>query len=120
MADLPYDLDEEALVRRITAQREALAQLDSEPRAYNISGPVRVNYAGEVFDVPLTLKDVRAALDAGLRAAFDDEISAAGPSTAGAVIRKWALEVIPGDELDRVDVLIEAERQANESAAAAA
>ncbi|MCK8677313.1 hypothetical protein [Streptomyces lichenis] len=59
---------------------------------------------------PLAVRDVRAALDVERRAVFEEEVSGVGPGTVGAVIRKWALEVIPGDEPDRVDVLLQAER----------
>ncbi|WP_372412349.1 hypothetical protein [Streptomyces luteireticuli] len=120
MAGLPYDLDEEAVVRRITAQKAAFAELDGEQRVYRISGPVRVRFGGEDFDVPLTAKDVRAALGSERRGVFDEEFSAAGPGAVGSVIRKWALELIPGDELDRVDILLQAERQASAVPAAAA
>ncbi|MEU6482813.1 hypothetical protein [Streptomyces sp. NPDC046887] len=120
MTDLSHDPDEEALVERINAQKAAFAELDGEARVYEVSGPVRVTYGGEEFDVPLTVRDVRAALDAERRAAFEAEVSGAGPGTVGAVVRKWALEVIPGDELDRVDVLLQAERSATRTSEAGA
>ncbi|MFE2943775.1 hypothetical protein ACFXKG_32690 [Streptomyces sp. NPDC059255] len=62
--------------------------------------------------MPLTVKDVRAALPDEVRPVFDSEIDTAPPHMAGGLIRTWALEVIPGDALDRVDVLLRAEQQA--------
>ncbi|GAA2258696.1 hypothetical protein GCM10010232_56420 [Streptomyces amakusaensis] len=112
---VPYTPDledeEEAVVQRIRAQQAGFAELDREPRP-DVPGPVTVDVHGERFVVPLTVGDVRAALSAELRPLFDGEIAAAAPATVGPLVRKWALEVIPGDELDRVDVLLRAERQA--------
>ncbi|MEU5161222.1 hypothetical protein AB0G74_16670 [Streptomyces sp. NPDC020875] len=105
------DPEEEAVVERIRAQQAAFAELDREPRP-PVAGPVTVDVHGERFVVPLTVGDVRSALSAELRPVFDGEIAAASPATVGRLVRKWALEVIPGDELDRVDVLLLAERQA--------
>ncbi|MFB7275444.1 hypothetical protein [Streptomyces sp. NPDC056244] len=106
------DAEEEAVVARIKAQDAAFAELDRQPRPYTLRGPVRVEVHGERFEVPLTVRDVRAALPENLRTAFDDEINGAPPAMAGRLIRKWALEVIPGDALDRVDVLLRAEQVA--------
>ncbi|MFE4177473.1 hypothetical protein ACFRR7_36465 [Streptomyces sp. NPDC056909] len=106
------DAEEEAVVQRLKAQNDAFAELDRQPRTYAVHGPVRVKVHGETFDVPLTVKDVRAALPEDLRAAFDGEIDAAPPAMAGRLIRKWALEAIPGDAIDRVDVLLRAEQLA--------
>ncbi|MFE7134734.1 hypothetical protein ACFVIM_28125 [Streptomyces sp. NPDC057638] len=114
------DADEEAVVRRIQAQNDAFAALDSEPRTYAIRAPVLVTVHGEQFAVPLTVKDVRRALPGPSRDAFDEELSASPPHTLGRVIRRWALEVIPGDALDRVDVLLRAEQLAARLGTAAA
>ncbi|MFI1016579.1 hypothetical protein [Streptomyces sp. NPDC020965] len=117
---VPSDPDEEAVVRRIRAQNAAFAELDRTPRAHPPSGPVTVSVHGEVFTVPLTVEDVRTALPEPLRTEFDDEIAAAPRTVAARVIRRWALETIPGDALDRVDVLLRAEQRAARPGTAAA
>ncbi|KIF72764.1 hypothetical protein QR77_41565 [Streptomyces sp. 150FB] len=106
------DPEEEATVRRLQAQNEAFAELDRQSRPRTVPGPVTVAVHGEWFVVPLTVKDVRTALPDELRAEFEAEIDAAPPNMVGRLIRKWALEVIPGDAIDRVDVLLRAEQQA--------
>ncbi|MEW1724316.1 hypothetical protein [Streptomyces sp. NPDC093109] len=106
------DAEEEAVVRRIRDQNDAFAELDRMPRTHTVQGPVSVVVHGERFVVPLTVKDVRAALADELRPVFDSEIDTAPPNMAGRLIRKWALEVIPGDAIDRVDVLLRAEQRA--------
>ncbi|MFI5618071.1 hypothetical protein [Streptomyces sp. NPDC051567] len=99
-------------MRRVRAQDGAFAALDREAGAHRVSGPVEVEFGGETFQVPLTVKDVRAALGEEDRTVFDREISAAAPNTIGRLLRRWALVVIPGDELDRRDVLLLAEQRA--------
>ncbi|WP_405983294.1 hypothetical protein [Streptomyces sp. NBC_00872] len=106
------DTEEEAVVARIKAQDAAFAELDRQHRTYAVRGPIRVEVHGERYKVPLTVRDVRAALPAELRTAFDDEIDGAPPAVTGRLIRKWALETIPGDAIDRVDVLLRAEQLA--------
>ncbi|MEV0037818.1 hypothetical protein [Streptomyces sp. NPDC050804] len=88
------DAEEEAVVARIQAQDAAFAELDRQHRTYAVRGPIRVEVHGERYEVPLTVRDVRAALPAELRTAFDDEIDGAPPAVTGRLIRKWALETI--------------------------
>ncbi|MFC9425717.1 hypothetical protein [Streptomyces sp. NPDC056987] len=77
-----------------------------------VPGQLTVVVQGERFVVPLTVKDVRAALPDEVRPVFDSGIDTAPPNMAGRFIRTWALEVIPRDAIDRVDVLLRAEQQA--------
>ncbi|GAA1157602.1 hypothetical protein GCM10009654_11970 [Streptomyces hebeiensis] len=109
---IPADPDEDDAVRRVREQNAAFAELDRAPAPYEVHGPVTVTVCGERFEVPLTVPDVRAALPERLRGEFDAEFAAAPPNALGALVRKWALEVIPGDAIDRVDVLLRAEQQA--------
>ncbi|MCS0638677.1 hypothetical protein NX801_24080 [Streptomyces sp. LP05-1] len=119
---VPADPEEEALVERIRAQQAVLARLAGAPQGPAPAGPVAVEYGGETFQVPLAVRDVRAALPAEARDGFDQELAAAAPAQAGPVVRKWILEhLLVGDELDRVDVLLAAkERPGGQSAGVAA
>ncbi|MFJ4921822.1 hypothetical protein [Streptomyces sp. NPDC088725] len=117
---LPYDPEEEDAVQRIQAQNAGFAELDRVPHLRDVNGPVAVTVHGERYLVPLTVKDVRATLPEEQRVAFDEEIAAAPPGMVGRLIRRWALEVIPGDDLDRVDILLRAEQQAAGLGSAAA
>ncbi|GAA0452188.1 hypothetical protein [Streptomyces olivaceiscleroticus] len=111
---LPPDAEEEAVVEWIREQQAELARLDRARRTYALNGPVDVTREGVTVAVPLTVQDVRATLSADDAAEFDQEIQAAGASAAAAVTRKWALQALPGnDALDRVELLLLAERRAS-------
>ncbi|MFE4830732.1 hypothetical protein [Streptomyces sp. NPDC056672] len=56
------DTEEEAVVARIQAQDAAFAELDRQHRTYTVRGPIRVEVHSERFEVPLTVRDVQAAL----------------------------------------------------------
>ncbi|MFE6885852.1 hypothetical protein [Streptomyces sp. NPDC057702] len=121
---VPYDPDEEAVVRRLKAQEAALADLLDQrgAPAAPLAGPVMVTVHGERFTVPLTARDIRAVLPEPAVAEFDQELAGAPPHAVGPLLRRWALETLSGDgdPLDHVDVLIAAERKAAADSGAAA
>ncbi|MFI2031862.1 hypothetical protein [Streptomyces buecherae] len=115
---LLYAADEEAVVRRIKAQDAALTEpLDQHGApAPPLTDPVEVTAHGERFTVPLTAAAPRRTPEP-VAAEFDQELASAPPHIAGPLLRR-ASEALPGDVLDRVDVLITAERQAGTGTAA--